>query len=331
MPISPIRQFLSKTKTILYRRPADEWNRLRRWGARGYFYTSSFQREMESSVASLEPIDDLSDRMPVEIWFLTGKNFWYQTAYCAWSFARQSQRNVTVNLVDDGSLRGVQIQQIRRLFPNGVTVQKEDTHAKLERSLPETHFPYLRKKWNDYINIRKIIDIHLESHGRKLVLDSDMLFFAPPVEILSWLEQSVSLCLATDCIESYGYSRSLMESLCQAMIPPRLNVGVCGLDSELIDWNELERWTQVLIEREKNSYYLEQALIAMLAAKYGCVVMPPSRYITCPTNEQIKTSTGVLQHYVSDSKPNYFSTAWKNARKIATPSYSCKDIQVSDS
>jgi len=90
-----------------------------------------------------------------------------------------------------------------------------------------------------------------------------------------------------------------------------VNVGICGLASELINWEELEYWCQILVEREGTSYYLEQALVAMLAARANHTVMPRSNYITFPTRQQAMAGEGVLQHYVADSKPWYFEEAWK--------------------
>ena len=117
----------------------------------------------------------------------------------------------------------------------------------------------------------------------------------------------------TDCVESYGYSRRLMESLAGAPIPPLMNVGICGLRSESLDWEQLEHWCQELVKREGTSYYLEQALVAMIAAKATPTVMPREDYITFPTREEAFQGTGVLQHYVADSKPWYFGEAWKLA------------------
>ena len=119
----------------------------------------------------------------------------------------------------------------------------------------------------------------------------------------------------TDCMESYGYSRALMEELAGAPIPEKLNVGICGLRSEDIDWEEMEHWCRQLLEREGTTYYLEQALVAMLAARNTPVVMQPDDYITFPSRKQATSGVGVLQHYVADSKPWYFGNAWRTAGK----------------
>ena len=276
---------------------------------------------------------------PISVWFLTGKKFWYQTAFCAWTLAYHTDRPLVLNLVDDGTLGPEHEEGLRRIFPEGVTLRREMVRERIETLLPAARFPILRQRWLDYINIRKLTDVHLGSTGVKLVLDSDMLFFRRPDAMLDWWDgcqrseiegqrssvdapfsdhlgiptSSCSPLLMTDCVESYGYSRRLMESLAGAPIPPLMNVGICGLRSESLDWEQLEHWCQELVKREGTSYYLEQALVAMIAAKATPTVMPREDYITFPTREEAFQGTGVLQHYVADSKPWYFGEAWKLA------------------
>ncbi len=327
------RQFLSNLKTKIYRRPKDQLGRMANWGPRAYFGINRWKAEMEEAAKALPvlsptPHSNSHDSHPepeLELWFLTGAQFWYQTAFCAWTLAKQSGREVTLNVVDDGSLLREHEDHLRRIFPKGQTIQKSTVTERLNELLPETRFPILRSRWEDYVNIRKLTDVHLGSTGAKLVLDSDMLFFGRPNELLDWWDcqgvrrkadpdnDSFSTCLMTDCEESYGYSRPLMESLSGAPIPELLNVGVCGLRSDALDWEELEYWCRTLLEKEGTSYFLEQALVAMLASRSSPTVMPKASYITFPSKQQAVTGEGVLQHYVSDSKPQYFEAAWKLA------------------
>lgn len=311
--MTSVRALLSDAKTAFYRHPKDEFQRLQRWGPRSYFRIGAWQRQMEQAASDLPmlPPPAADSGCPLEVWFLTGARFWYQTAFCAWSLAHHSQRELVLHLVDDGSLRSDQEQQLRRLFPSGVTRWKHEVAAELDQHLPVSQFPVLRQRWSDYINIRKLTDIHLGSSGTKLVLDSDMLFFRRPDQLLAWWERPNRPCLMVDCVESYGYSRELMEELAGTPIPPLLNVGICGLASESINWEVLEHWCQTLVEREGTSYYLEQALVAMLAARSTPTVMPRSGYITFPSRQQTLAGEGVLQHYVADSKPWYFGEAWR--------------------
>lgn len=318
--MSTFRAFLSSAKSVLYRNPKIELERLRRWGPRAYLRCNAWAAQMEHAAKDLPALLDSSATIgrPLDVWFLTGRRFWYQTAFCAWSLAHFAHRPLTLNLVDDGTLQLVQEQQLRRLFPNGVTRWKHDLQPLLDTHLPADRFPVLRQRWHDYINIRKLTDIHLGSTGTKLVLDSDMLFYGSPDELLDWWDNPSQPCLMFDCEESYGYSRQLMQELAGAPIPPLLNVGICGLKSEQIDWLELEYWCRTLVDREGTNYFLEQALVAMLAARSTPVVMPRTRYITHPNRQQTLSRSGVLQHYVADSKPWYFGEAWRYHIQVKT-------------
>jgi hypothetical protein len=146
-----------------------------------------------------------------------------------------------------------------------------------------------------------------------------MLFFRSPDALLAWWDKPDQPCLMLDCEESYGYTRPLLENLAGVSLLPSLNVGICGLDSSSIDWDQLEYWCRSLVEGEGTSYYLEQALAAMLASRCQPIVLPRADYITFPTHQQVAQGSGVLQHYVSDSKPWYFRTAWRLASKGIIP------------
>lgn len=306
------RALLSAAKTALYRQPKDELKRLQRWGLQGYFLSGYWQRQMEAGACRLPALEaPVLESPALVVWFLTGRRFWYQTAFCAWSLARHSGRAMVVHLADDGSLTPELERQLRRLFPDGTTLWREEAREQFARLLPVERYPTLHRRWHDYINLHKLTAPHLGASGMQLVLDSDMLFFRRPDGLLAWWDQRDQPCQMVDCEESYGYSRPLLECLAGVPLLPSLNVGICGLASDTIDWDELEFWCHSLEETEGTSYYLEQALVAMLASRRQPTVLPRTDYITCPTRAQAETGYGVLQHYVADSKPAYFRTAWK--------------------
>jgi len=171
----------------------------------------------------------------------------------------------------------------------------------------------LRERWDNYPNLRKLIDPHLGSRGWKLVIDSDLLFFRRPTFLLDWLAAPERPLHAVDCLESYGYSRPLLESLAGAPIPARVNVGLCGLRSDALDWSELEAWCATLIAREHTSYYLEQALVAMLVARtQPCAIAPAEDYVTLPRREEVLHPRAVMHHYVDTAKRWYFRHGWRH-------------------
>jgi len=264
---------------------------------------------MESAALTL-PVPPAAPGRPLELHLLTGRRFWYQTAFCLWTFARHTNRPLAPVIYDDGTLSADFRAPLARLFPAARFVARDETQARLDRLLPAARFPALRERWLNYPNIRKLTDPHLGSAGWKLVLDSDLLFFRRPDFLLQWLDAPAKPLHAVDCETSYGYSRPLMNQLAGAPVSDLVNVGLTGLNSSELDWDRLEHWCQTLIAREQTSYYLEQALIAMLVAGRSCAVAPVADYVTLPRPPEANECRAVMHHYVAGSKRWYFQTNW---------------------
>ena len=251
-----------------------------------------------------------------EIHFLTGARFWDQTAFCLYSLQHHAGQALPAVFHDDGSATETIMDRLGRLFPHARWRRHTEIVATLDRHLPVARFPVLRERWAAYPNIRKLTDVHAGSRGWKLVLDSDMLFFRRPDFLLAWLAAPDRPLHMVDVEESYGYSRALMQSLAGTPIPPLVNVGITGLASEALDWERLERWCRELIAAEGTSYYLEQALIAMLVAGQPCAVAPAADYIVLPDKAECRNPRAVLHHYVAGSKRWYYRETWRRAATL---------------
>ncbi len=283
------------------------------------FVIDHWQRyQMEQAALRLTPFVANRPGPVYEVHFLTGKRFWDQTCFCFYSLLQQTDLNLKLVAYDDGTLTKPYIKNIQRLFPTAHIVTAQSIEEALDRYLPASQFPYLRSRRLEYPNLRKLTDIHVGSTGWKLVLDSDMLFFYPPAELLNWLEAPQNPCHMVDTETAYGYSSALMETLAGATMPERVNVGICGLQSDAIDWQELENWCRTLIETEGTHYYQEQAMIAMLMARQTCSVMSADDYIVMPQKAEVVDPEAKLHHYVSDSKPWYFRYGWKHIAQMHT-------------
>jgi hypothetical protein len=265
---------------------------------------------MEAAARDLPPLPRATGA-PLSLHLLTGRRFWYQAAFCLWTLARHAQRPLVPVIYDDGTLDAEHRAPLVRLFPSARFVPSDEIAARLDTHLPATRFPVLRERWRNYPNIRKLTDPHLGSAAWKLVIDSDLLFFRRPDALISWLDAPAAPLHAVDCENSYGYSRPLMNDLAGAPVADLINVGLAGLDSASLDWERLEFWCRRLIERERTSYYLEQALIAMLVAGRPCTIMPACDYVTLPRPPEARECRAVMHHYVAVSKRWYFQHNWR--------------------
>jgi len=275
--------------------------------------TAAGRAEMESAAASLPTVSATSGK-PIEVHVLTGRKFWYQTAFCLWTLARHSNRPLAACIYDDGTLTADLQQSLGRVFPGTRFFGQSAILERLDAILPAARYPALRERWLHYPNIRKLTDIHAGAAGWRLVLDSDLLFFRRPDFLLQWLDSPGLPLHAVDTVTSYGYSRGLLESLAGRTLPERLNVGLCGLRSEALDWDRIEYWCATLIAGEGTHYFLEQALVALLLAGHECAIAPESDYVTLPCPPEATDCRAVMHHYVADSKRWYFQFNWRAAR-----------------
>ncbi len=220
----------------------------------------------------------------VEVYFLTGKKYWYQTAFCLYSLQKQSQLNIQAVIVDDGSFDEALEQQVKEQFPSSKLIRKEQIETLLDEHLPESRYPTLRARRVEYPHLRKLTDIHiLPGKDWKMVLDSDMLFFHKPKQLIQHLQNPGKMLFMEDVEDAYGYPVSFLQELSRVKsFPERLNVGITWMPSSSINWNELENWNKLTIEKMGTSYLQEQALTAMIAAGNEYEILPAHRYKVMP-------------------------------------------------
>lgn len=301
---------------LLYHQPVGLIERsLREGGPWQQWRTRRGRLAMIDAARALPPLPAPPADAP-EVVFLSGVRFWYQTAFCFWSLCQHAGRPLRAVIYDDGSFDAELAAECRRIFPGIHIVPRAEIEAQLDRALPAKDFPKLRARRLVYPNLRKLTDAHAGRTGWRLVLDSDMLFFRRPERMLAWLAAPDQPLHMLDVGDAYGYPMELMESLAEAPIPRKVNVGICGLDSAAIDWPRLEHWCREMEARAGTSYYQEQALTAMLFARSGAECLPPSDYLLMPEDRECQRPTAALHHYVDLSKRGYFRHAW---RRVLNP------------
>jgi hypothetical protein len=271
-------------------------------------------RAMEAAALQLASCPEAPAPGMPELHFLTGRRFWHQTAFCLYTLQRHSGAVFHVHFHDDGSLEPRQADQLRTIFPASEVMFRGDSDGRVASLLPPDRFPTLHaERRRPYPNFLKLTDVHAGRSGWRLVLDSDMLFFRRPDQLLDWLAAPRRPLHMLDIGDAYGYPLASMNELAGANVRPRINVGFCGLDSTAIDWERLEYWARTLIARHGSGYYLEQALSAMLCAGSDPLALPARDYVVFPSAQECEAPAAVLHHYVAGSKREYFRHAWRNA------------------
>jgi glycosyltransferase involved in cell wall biosynthesis len=301
----------------LYYKPLGFLRRCHREGAANLFLSRQGRALMECSAASLPPVEPPD--LPADVYFLSGRRFWYQTCYCAWTLLRHSDLPLRPVVLDDGSLDANMQAALRRVLPHVRFEPLAAIESRLDRHLPAARFPTLRRHRLVYPHLRKLTDVHAGLTGWRLVLDSDMLFFRRPAFLLDWLRDPHRPAHMIDVTPCYGYDPALLGKMAGAPLAERLNVGLIGLRSDTIDWDRLEAWCRTLLEQHGSQYLLEQGLTAMLLAGQECLAAPEADYVVLPSADEVRRPRAVLHHYVAESKAWYFRFGWRNAVDVPLP------------
>jgi hypothetical protein len=248
-----------------------------------------------------------------EVHTLAGRKQWFMVAFMVKSLQSQISRPVRAHIYDDGA--GWEPEQKGALGSLGGEFIFHDAatmEATVHDHFPEKSFPSIRRLARQHLMMRKVLGPHAGSgSGPKLYIDSDILFFGAPLELMAWVDEPRGVLCTRDLLECYGYPRQALDRLAEAALPPLVNAGITGICTESIDWEYVERWCHELEMKFGKSYYMEQALVATLAARLGLCQLDPERYITLPSKRQIRSGAGVAQHYVDISRTHYFRTAWR--------------------
>ncbi len=300
---------IQKIVDTLYRNPRSNWNLWQRFG--GYFEYQkmlSAQKDMAIAAAKLFVFNENNFLKELDVCFLTGKKFWYQTLFCAYSLQKVIPNPIHFTFYDDGTLD--QVANIKGQIPNSTVIYTSEIESRLSSYLPLEKYPYLHHKRIVYKHIRKLTDVYVGTRGWRLMLDSDMLFTHTPTEIVDWLSNPTMPIYMQEEESAYGFPKDYMEGLSNSTIPDCINVGCLGLNDRLIDWDKLEYWAKNLEETFGTCYYLEQALSAMIIGNNDSLRLDRDRYVVYPKASLIYDNANLF-HYVDLSKAEYFRNAWK--------------------
>jgi hypothetical protein len=309
---------LGRLLYALWHRPRARWARVRAAGGlREWWRTERAHAEMRRAAAQLPMLRMPADAqpLPTPIVVFTGAGFWDQTVFCVQSLRSQLRRPFDLRVVDDGTLRARDVAALRCVHPHIEVLTHAQAQAQLAARLPPQQFPMTHRLWHELINWRKLTDAHLGAPGWSLVMDSDMLFLRRPEILERWLDAPDAPLAMVDTVENYGYPREQMRMLCGVDVPQRVNSGFTGLDGRALDWMEIERWACALVAAHGTSYYIEQAVVAMLLARHGGRVLPEHDYLVLPQGAELEAPRAVLHHYVAHSRQDLFRRQW---RRFAT-------------
>jgi hypothetical protein len=198
---------------------------------------------------------------------LTSRHDWLMCLWALVSFYKFSGVRLPLLIYSDGSLKSHHAERIRSVFPNARIVDPATADAAVAGAL--AHFPNCRQFRLLQPCARRIIDLPILCKSKSmLMLDSDVLFFRRPEELMKYLNggRGGNFVFERDPQDSYFDSR---ENICRNFdvdIAPRVNCGIMIADIANFDYPQIEKWLGNDAFLKKH-HWAEQGLWAMYAGE----------------------------------------------------------------
>lgn len=212
---------------------------------------------------------------PVEIHVLTSQNDCLNVFWALKSFYVYSDRRYPLCIHDDGTLDTEAMETLARHFPHARIIPREQADREVFPGLEA--YPRCAELRRTNTLSLKVFDFrHYLDSERLLLLDSDVLFFAKPTELLrrledsGWRRNSVN----EDIEDAYTVDPRTVREHCGFALCPRFNsgLGIIHKASLQLDW--IEEFLG-LPGITGHFWRIEQTLLALCSSRFGVELLPP--------------------------------------------------------
>jgi len=231
---------------------------------------------------------------------LVSSQTWDAGIMAAISFEHFSGRRWPLFIHEDGSVSEAQREVIERILPGVRFVPRAEAEARIPHHL-SGHPKCLsnRRRYNLFL---KFLDFPAYApYDRFVVLDSDVIFFKRPGEILDWVDAGREECwFNEDTTEKYCIPRPQIEEALQMKIWERVNTGICLMPKSAISLELSERLIAAFENNAHHPQFFEQTLYAVMASALNRGgMLPPTYNINWG---YLRAPGSVCRHYVGAFK-----------------------------
>jgi hypothetical protein len=247
----------------------------------------------------------------VEVHLLTSARDWMCAAWALASFVHATGRRWNMAIHDDGTLGDEARRMLRALFSSARIKDRKEADAEMETRL--AGHPRCLEYRRSHPLALKLFDCTMLAGAERLVLlDSDLVFFRRPDEVLEWVKTGKPDCMFNpDFQDAYCLSRESARERLQVDLHPRINTGLSLLPRGVVDIDFCEQsMADASLSTKDSIAWREQTLLALCASRYGTTRLLSERYEV--HFEPWMSEDAITRHYVGDIRPLYYAEAiWK--------------------
>lgn len=268
---------------------------------RGGLRATYYREVVAPRILETPPVEGTTDPS-CEVHALTCASDWLCLLWTLKSFYRAAERRYRLCIHADPTLRPEHALTLRAHFPDARLVTSGEGLALARRRLAG-HPRCLRFREGNLL-APKVVDflLALESE-RMMIVDSDVLFFEPPSELLRRIDDPAYRrnSFNADVASAYTVDPTRVLAKCGVTLPPRINsgLGLVQRDSLRLDW--LEEFL-ALPGIDSHFWRQEQTLLALCSARFGVDLLPPEYDVRLDA-----APPGPVRHYVGAIRSRFFS------------------------
>jgi hypothetical protein len=251
---------------------------------------------------------------PVPVHIIMGEHDWQQGAWTLASFFHWTEHTWKIAIHDDGTLSDQACSDLEALFPRAHLIRRSDANASVGRHF--SAFPLCHEYRSLDRNALKIFDAHYFSQSlRYILLDTSVLFFKYPREIMDWVTSCASECWLTESpAEQSLISTAVAKTELQISLWPRAHAGICLLTKAAVDFNFCELMLCRSNLRKNTSPKVHHTLLALCASRHGKGGLLPAQY-QHSTKEQ-KDTECTARIYTGKRSEYFFSEGIRYLREV---------------
>lgn len=239
----------------------------------------------------------------IEVHMLLNHQRIYEGMWTLYSFIHFAQKECHIIVHDDGTLTPLDIEKLNKLFPGCKVISRSTADVIVLGYFKQHGLQRCLRLRQSLIFTLKLFDPFFFQNSRHFILlDSDVLFFAPPHEVVADFESSDQNMQLVDLYSlDNGYRYSLEPQELRVLLGKkcieRFNPGLLRASHNTVDFQRIEGFLQhpgFWTPDGGGDYYAELTLWAMEMTLSGAVPLP-STYAICSPN--VGDSDVIFGHY----------------------------------
>jgi len=255
--------------------------------------TAWYRDVIRPQILTTKPFEETTSTL-CEIHVLTSHDDYLNLIWTLKSFYYYSKSNYSLCIHSDGTLHEDEISLLKFHFPHARVILKNDADAIMTQAL--YNYPLaLNFRQSNHLS-PKVFDFKyfLES-DKMLLLDSDILFFSSPVELIRRIEDLAYRKNTVNKDAMYGYTIPLedVQARLDFELIPYFNSGLGLIHKESVNFDWIEKFLS-LPNIVGHFWRIEQTLFALCSSKFGVELLPSEYDVRLDNNVKGLAS----RHYV---------------------------------